>query len=538
MINLFEYQNNIIKQVFEEFYFHKSVMIQMPTGTGKTHVFCEIINRFKKKTLVLVHTRELVEQIRNRLTDFNIVSGIIMSGYPINLDLDVQVASIQTLIKKPLNDWPKDIGLIVIDEAHHATTNSYNLILEKYSHINIKILGVTATPCRMNNVGFENIFNKLIVSKPIIQFIYDRELVDFKHYSTTTPDLSNVSFNANLNDYDIDELGVAMSKKTIMADIIQSYKDYGNNKQCILFSVNQSHSKKIVERFKNEGINAAYIDSKTKLSERKCILEQFKKGKIRVLVNVKIFTEGFDCPDISVVQLVRPTKSFSLYMQMVGRSLRKNKGKDIAIIIDNAGLWKTHGLITKDITWSLKGLNSNNKSIAVKSSVNGEIYEVPISKIAEIKGLEMQVIESTSNISLDKSENISIQFNLSDNSIIGYNISKNLADSTLEYLTKVLDKILNHLFIDNRPICSVSAIVNSEKYEFELGHFLKMKTNFYCPQKGFIAFYIDNAFRDYSKLKNSKIVRDNLFNSDLQKCKNKSELRKKLFEYLSTHNNN
>lgn len=531
-MRLYKYQQDMVEIVIDEFAFHKSVMIQMPTGTGKTNVFCEIINRLNKRALILVHTRELVEQAKERLHEFKIDSGIIMSGYDIHPHLDIQIASIQTLVRRPYSAWPNNISLIVIDEAHHATAKSYQKILKKYNNDEIKILGVTATPCRMNNVGFGGIFNKLISSKSISEFIRNNELVGFKHFATTTPDLSAVKYNKQLSDYDNDELAIAMSRKTIMSDIIESYKTYGNNRRCILFAVNQSHSKLIVKRFINEGINAEYIDSNTKKSERKNILDRFRTGEIQVLVNVKIFTEGFDCPDISVVQLVRPTKSFALYMQMVGRSLRKQIGKNHAIIIDNAGLWKTHGLITKDIKWSLGGLTTFNRSVAVKSQVNGEIYEAPFDKIKEIKGLEMQEIDELLPNNISRAESIYLKFKTFENRTIDITINHSESDSVLEFLTNVLDKILKYLFTSDIQIFGINAKVESNYYEFQLGDVLKMKSDFYDIKTGFVAFYIDIAFKNIRSIKNYNIVKNQFLNKSLIASKSIDDFKINFFKML------
>ena len=182
-----------------------------------------------------------------------------------------------------------------------------------------------------------------------------------------------------------------MSQETIMSDMIESYIKHGNSQQCIVFAVNRYHSKVIVDRYKSIGIKAAYIDSKTPREEREKIIADFKKGKIQVLSNVQIFTEGFDCPDIAVVQLARPTKSLVLYMQMVGRGLRKKKDGGQALILDNAGLWKRHGLVSKLRKWKLEGVESNIEIVAVKGNSN-EVEEVEPKNVVEIEGLEMQEI--------------------------------------------------------------------------------------------------------------------------------------------------
>lgn len=395
MPTLHPYQQQAVNNVISRFSTNKSVMLQMPTGTGKTHVFCEIIKNVNKRTLVLVHTRELVEQIQQRLLAFGIKAGTIMAGTIQQPHLMVQIASIQTLTKRDIAYWPTKVSLIVIDEAHHATAHSYQSILQNYSQSDVKILGVTATPYRMNNSGFKGTFETLIESLPMNHFIEQGYLSGFRHLATASPELSRIKIDKITNDYDLTELGYLMSQETIMSDLIESYIKHGNNQQCIVFAVNRYHSKAIVERYKEVGISAAYIDSKTPKEERKTIIAQFKAGKIKVLSNVQIFTEGFDCPDISVVQLARPTQSLVLYMQMVGRGLRKKQDGSQALILDNAGLWKKHGLVTKHRKWKLEGVENGTKTISVKNSV-GIVEEKEPANVIEVEGLEMQEIAACS----------------------------------------------------------------------------------------------------------------------------------------------
>ena len=195
MPELFPYQQKAVNDVIGSFSTYNSVMLQMPTGTGKTHVFCEIINNINKRTLVLVHTRELVFQIKQRLQAFGIKAGTIISGTVSQPHLMVQIASIQTLTKRDTLSWPKNVSLIVIDEAHHAPANSYQLILQHYNQSGVKILGVTATPYRMNNSGFKGTFESLIESLPMSQFIEQGYLSGFRHLATASPELSQIKID-------------------------------------------------------------------------------------------------------------------------------------------------------------------------------------------------------------------------------------------------------------------------------------------------------------------------------------------------------
>ena len=398
MPKLHDYQAEAVKNILDAFKTTNKVMFQMPTGTGKTEVFCEVIrNRINQKSgpkrvLILVHRRHLVKQINERLSKFGLNSGFIMAGKKHSSE-QIQVASIQTIVRRDVISWPhpSQVALIVIDEAHHATATTYRKIFKHYSSSQaIKYLGVTATPCKTDKTGFKDVFDKLIVSYSIKEFIQRRDLAGFRHLATRTRSFNSIRINRG--DYEVEALGEFMSEITIMSELISTYKEHANNAKCIVFAASVQHSKNIVERFRKEGITAESIDSNTPEGERATVLEKFENGKIQILSNYQIFTEGFDCPNIEVVMLARPTKSFPLYLQMIGRAIRKKENNESALILDNACLWKTHGLITKDIKWSLSGAETSIESVAVRNKKTGEVNEVQLNKVIEDENLEMEEI--------------------------------------------------------------------------------------------------------------------------------------------------
>ena len=389
------YQVNILNKIFQEFESNTSVLLQMPTGTGKTSVFCVLIKKWinenfpNKRVLILVHRKELVDQIIYRLKTYGILAARIQAGHETELTKQVQVGLIQSL-KKP-EKLPKNLSLIVIDEAHHTPSNSYRELLKHYEKHSPKILGVTATPCRINGSGFADLFDKLIVSDSIIDFINNGYLSPIKHLATSIPDLSSIKIDYRRNDFDEKELEKIMRSEQIMAELIESYITYGENKKAIVFAINKAHSKDIVERYNSEGINAIYIDSDSNKEDRELIVKEFKEGKYKILCNVNIFTEGFDCPDVEVVQLARPTKSLSLYLQQVGRCMRPFPGKEYGLILDNACLWETHGLISSDFEWSLSKPVKIKKG---KSKVSKKNKKAAFEFVAhEMLGLELEEIE-------------------------------------------------------------------------------------------------------------------------------------------------
>lgn len=360
-VTLRDYQIKGIIDIIDTWKECRSVLFQMPTGTGKTTLFCEIVRKFitdffpEKKVLIVTHRRELVEQVFNRLvSDFHLTSGIIAASYIGIQSAQIQVASIQTLVRRVQHQ--EDIfSLVIIDESHHALASTYKLLWDFYP--SSKFLGVTATPTRTDGEGFEDLFDRLVTSESIKWFIKNKHLADTRYYASHSPDVSNVRIRGG--DYDESELSEIMQDNKLMADLVQSYIDVANNKKVIVFAVNRSHCAKIVEKYNSYGILAKSIDTYTQTEERINIVTDFRNNKFKVLVNVNIFTEGFDCPDVDAVQLARPTKSLTLFIQQVGRCMRPHQGIPYGIILDNAGLWKEHGLPKMEREWTLTGSDNN-----------------------------------------------------------------------------------------------------------------------------------------------------------------------------------
>ena len=372
----------------------------MPTGTGKTHVFCEIAKTFckteKKRVLILAHRKELISQIKERLEKFGFYAGIIQAGHIIDDTRQVQIASVQTLRRRDKIVFLSNVSLIIVDEAHHTPSDTYLEILKVYQKEQTKLLGVTATPIRLDGKGFEKIFDKLICSHPFKWFINNKFLCPIKHYASDIIKLENISVVKNregYKDYDEKQSEKYYLNKTIMADIIDSYIRFGENKKSVVFAVTIKHAEEIERRFIEAGFNATVISSLTNPTERKTKVEKFKKGEIQILVNVDIFSEGFDCPDIEVVQIVKPTKSLVKYLQMVGRVTRTFKGKKYGIILDNSCLWQDHGLVTNEREWFLNGCilkeeNYDNLIFSDGSSGN-DAYKRKLKELFNIDMIEV-----------------------------------------------------------------------------------------------------------------------------------------------------
>ncbi|MBC8463383.1 MAG: DEAD/DEAH box helicase [Deltaproteobacteria bacterium] len=383
------YQRQGIHNIFKEWRSGtRSVLFQMPTGTGKTVLFSEIVKKghdHQRKILIIAHRKELIAQIIGKLQSKNIETGVIVAGERSDYSKIVQVASIQTLTRRV----HPAANLIIIDEAHHAKARSYKKLWQIYP--DAKFLGVTATPVRLSGAGFDDLFDVLIPTQQIKDFIKDGYLSQIKHFIGATPDLKGV--RRRQGDYVIEMLSRIMLDHELMANLLESYQKVAAGKSTIVFAVNVDHSKRIAERYTKAGIAAAHIDGSTPANERHLLLEQFRAKEIHVLSNVEIITEGFDFPECEVVQLARPTKSLGLYLQMVGRVMRVAKGKTHGIVLDNAGLWLEHGLPTIDREWSLEGVKKNSQRDrnidVVAKDRDGVLKEVTRTVPHEVEGLEL-----------------------------------------------------------------------------------------------------------------------------------------------------
>ena len=398
-IQLYEYQKDMLRQIEDAFVTHQSVMVQMPTGTGKTVLISEVVKREERRVKnpcvwIVVHRRELVEQIKETL-ERRLGTSLDAEREKSNV---IEVYSIQWLSRhnQELEERP---SLIVIDEAHHALAKTYAEMMNAYPEA--KKLGVTATPCRLNKRGFTDLFEVLLTSHSISNFIKDGYLSDFNYVSLNPSSedqkkIDRMSKRATDGDYSIAEMQDVLDCKPSIGRLYQTIKEFAAEKKGIVYAINIEHAEHIAAYYREQGIEAVAISSKTPLAERKSIIERFKgtsidskpnyvslslsmpmerkadadnkplgtengdktdtaseqMGYIQVLVNVDLFGEGFDCPDVEFIQLARPTLSLAKYLQMVGRGLRVAKSKECCIILDNVGLYRLFGLPTTEWNWT------------------------------------------------------------------------------------------------------------------------------------------------------------------------------------------
>ena len=496
-IKLFDYQEDMKERIEKALRLHRSVMAQMPTGTGKTVLLASVVESFLREhsncnVWIVAHRRELVSQIRetiervfSKITPslFTLKEGSTSHPAPLQWSLHplrfprfrgtetsgareetapprrseplrskvggpskvspdclsasafnvpIKAVSIQWLAKH-YDEIEEEPGMIVIDEAHHALAKTYKEMWERFPKA--KFLGLTATPCRLNGKGFTDLFDVLVQSWDVPEFISKGRLatydfVSIKSDGVTQRLIDSLQKRGADGDYQNKEMDILLNKKPSIERLYRSLEEYGKGRKGIVYAININHANAIAEFYREHGIAAVAIDSKTPASERRMLIERFKSSSlsfskthpssltlkggstafpkplspqgtgdvtalrcseplrskdggpskvspdcagwdrlaatclrsadrladelapIQVLVNVDIFSEGFDCPDVEFVQLARPTLSLAKYLQMVGRGLRVAKGKKNCVIIDNVGLYRVFGLPSQVWNWN------------------------------------------------------------------------------------------------------------------------------------------------------------------------------------------
>ena len=500
-IKLFDYQEDMKERIEKALRLHRSVMAQMPTGTGKTVLLASVVESFLREhsncnVWIVAHRRELVSQIRETIqrvffesprpslakegstfspSPSSSGSGDVTAlrcseplrskdGGPSKVSPDcagwdrlgmsgaskvspdclsasgfnvpIKAVSIQWLAKH-YDEIEEEPGMIVIDEAHHALAKTYKEMWERFPKA--KFLGLTATPCRLNGKGFTDLFDVLVQSWSVPEFISKGRLatydfVSIKSDGVTQGLIDSLQKRGADGDYQNKEMDRVLNKKPSIERLYKSFEKYGKDRKGIVYAINISHANAIAEFYREHGIAAVAIDSKTPSSLRKELIERFKASSntsqyfskthpssltlkggstafpkplspqgtgdvtaptrrseplrskdggpskvspdcagwdrlgatclrpadgvgdrlapIQVLVNVDIFSEGFDCPDIEFVQLARPTLSLAKYLQMVGRGLRVARGKKSCVMIDNVGLYRVFGLPSQVWNWN------------------------------------------------------------------------------------------------------------------------------------------------------------------------------------------
>ena len=339
---------------------HKRPCLIAPTGAGKTHIACAVVEgaiQKGKKVLFLAPRRELIYQASERLTGFGIHNGIIMAGEMRDIYAPVQVASFDTLHARGIRSermLMPDADVVIVDEAHLSIAQTRKDIIEYY-HEAI-VIGLTATPARGDGKGLGEIYDDLVETVTMRDLVDTGHLVPMRYFAPSKPDLEGVK--VRMGDYVIKGLSEKMDQPKLIGDIVDNWSRVASDRRTVVFCVTRAHSRHACEAFNAVGVAAEHLDGETPLEERKAILDRVRSGETQVLCNVFVCSFGLDIPELDCCVLARPTKNISLYLQTAGRVLRTHPGKENAILIDHSGAVDEHGFVDDPIPWSLDGSES------------------------------------------------------------------------------------------------------------------------------------------------------------------------------------
>jgi DNA repair protein RadD len=330
----------------------RRVLHVSPTGSGKTVEFVFVVGNAVargRRVLVLTHRQELIDQISAALAQGGQPHGILAPGCAETAD-PVMVASVAFLSRPArLARWTGKFDLIIIDEAHHAVAGSWARVLA--SQPKARILGVTATPQRLDGLGLRSQFDAMVVGPTTGDLIRDGWLATFVVYEpTAAPDMSAAKIRGG--DFAIEDQRAAMGGVVIGAAVTE-YQRICPGAPAVVFCVDIDHSQRVAEVFRAAGVRAAHVDGETGASDRRSAIAGLSNGTVDVICNCGLISEGVDVPAIGAAILLRPTASLALYLQQVGRALRPAPGKERALILDFAGNTARHGLPDEKREWSL-----------------------------------------------------------------------------------------------------------------------------------------------------------------------------------------
>lgn len=386
---------------------HRKALVVMPTGTGKTVLFAEISRLAKGPVLVLAHRQELVEQARAKIAQWcDDVVAVEMADRreftrPNGERPKIAVASVQSL-RRRLHLIPRDaFRLVVVDEAHHATADSYRAILDHFSG---HLLGVTATPDRSDKVALGEVFDCLAFEYDMLAAIHDGWLCPIQSFLVQTQaDFSKVRKVAG--ELSIAEVERILTKDLHLVEIAKPILKERRGRPAIVFAASVAHAHalaRVMNEIEDSRSFAAALDGSSDLNSRAPVLDRFRRGEIQVLVNCSLFTEGFDVPQIALVAIARPVLSRSFYAQMVGRGTRISPGKKDLLVLDFVPGNCRHNLIQ---AVDLFGRDSEEveqraRKIAAQSSQDGQ--PIAIETALELARQEQEAQEADVSYQLRK----------------------------------------------------------------------------------------------------------------------------------------
>lgn len=355
----------------------QSVIGVAPTGFGKTVCFSDMsLSASRRGTVgIFVHRAELIDQIGRALAEFGVTFGFMAPGFRPNPLAAVQVCSVQAMARRMDRLLAKPFDFCIIDECHHAAEgSSWHGIINVHKQKKKKVLGVTATPKRLSGEPLSVAFDSMVIGPTVADLIDLGRLSRYTLYAPFRPDMTGVGKRGG--DFAREQNAGLMDRPTITGDAVAHYKRLAHGKRALVFCTSVAHAEHVAELFRTHGYRAASIDGSLDKTTRRKIRDDFASGALEIMTSCELVSEGYDVPAIEAVIMLRPTASEALYLQMVGRGLRRFPGKDRAIILDHAGNsalkidgGRGHGLPDDPREWSLGGESGKAKAARAYPSV-------------------------------------------------------------------------------------------------------------------------------------------------------------------------
>lgn len=351
MISLRGYQSADVARIRAAFVGHRSVLYVAPTGSGKTVLFTYIaasLANLRRRAWILVHRQELLTQTSRALTEWGVDHALISPAFSFQPNAMLQVASVQTLVRR-LDRIPAP-DLIICDEAHHAVSPTYRTIINRAA---TKLLGVTATPARLDGKGLGDVFSNMVIGPTVADLTRDGFLAPATVFAPPSQiDMQGVAKVAG--DYVRSAAAERVDKPTITGNAVGHYSRICPGVPAIAFCVSVMHAEHVAADFAAAGYRAASVDGSMDDRKRRALIQGLASGAVQVLTSCDLVSEGLDIPSVTAAILLRPTFSLALARQQMGRALRPAPGKARAIILDHAGNVHRHGLPAEEIEWTLE----------------------------------------------------------------------------------------------------------------------------------------------------------------------------------------
>lgn len=353
------YQQKLFEDVRVAFRGKRSVLMQLPTGGGKTYIFAKMTEsalKLGRQIWIVVPRNELLQQASDTLVNINVPHGKIAAGINESLAYKVHVVSKDTLIRR-YDKIKRQPNLMIIDEAHLAL-DRYLEIANRFS--NSRILGVTATPERLDGRGLSELYESIVLGPTLPELIELNYLTTVEYYSPPIQGLEEIKRRGT--EYSPEELDGLLRRRKIYGRAIDHYRRHAENKPCLVYCRGVKAADEIADKFTNAGYRFENIDGTMRYAKRKALIDALKSGKIHGLTSCDLITYGLDVPRVECIIMLRPTLSRTLYLQMVGRGLRPYNGKEKCIVLDHVGNLREHGHPLAHYDWNFEGAEKRRKS--------------------------------------------------------------------------------------------------------------------------------------------------------------------------------